>query len=169
MTTAQTYLVIATLKAGYPHHDVSEESIKLWTQLLADLDSDYAIEAAKRIVVTAKWFPTIAEFRAEVLRDSGDRCGTEAWGDVVSAIARYGRYREPEFIDPYVGGAVDRLGWQKLCDSENMISDRARFAELYERLQHQSQRSRQLGSVAREAPVLVARTAKQLKGHNEAG
>lgn len=107
-----------------------------WTMLLEDIEYAEGVAALKRWLATSHWLPAPAQIRAIVAeaKHGRRRPGGDAWGDVLSEVGRTGRYRSPRFADPIVARAVDALGWVQICDSENVIADRARFVELYDRL-----------------------------------
>lgn len=177
MTRDEVGIVLATLKAAWPRQEITPEMVSLWSELLRDLDATQVMDAAKRICLTATFFPSLGQLRKEATRDGADRAGLEAWGDVKTAIVRYGRYRQPRFDDPYVARAIDALGWEALCDSDRSMeaSWRARFVELYEHNQSRVATQRQLGSVAPDAPVRVSRGvesgnfARRLLGDGDEG
>lgn len=54
------------LRDAYPSKDFPDRSVKLYAQMLADLDDRLVVEAVKRIVNRSTFLPTIAEIRREV-------------------------------------------------------------------------------------------------------
>jgi hypothetical protein len=82
----------------------------------------------------SEFFPTIAKLRnkAIALIAPARKDPMDAWGEVIREIQRTGFYRSPRFEDPLIAKAVDCLGWQYLCSSENTVADRAHFAKVYE-------------------------------------
>lgn len=142
-------LILATWKAQASRiaAEDAKAMVDAYHMALEDLPSEVAGRALKRLMATRQFLPTPAEIRAaadEVTRGPA-RPAAEAWGDVVRAIGRWGRNRPPgaewapgevwSFEDELVARAVDALGWEELCSSENRIADRARFIEAYGEIQ----------------------------------
>lgn len=147
MTDLQAKKLVAALAAAFPTNKLTDDSMAVYARLLIDLDYDAANASAARLIATSKFPPTVAEIReATLAMQHGEvRAGGEAWGDVLRAISRYGRYRTPgrefQFADPVVGECVAALKWRELCDSESQEADRARFIQLYDRLAAQRRRT----------------------------
>lgn len=123
---------------GYIQRDKTPEQLSglldIWKQTLCDMDGELLRLAALKIISTSKWFPSVAELREAALSIAApehQRTGIEAWGDVVKAIGSVGYYRVPEFDDELVAEVVRSFGWRRLCASEDMVSDRARFIDGY--------------------------------------
>jgi hypothetical protein len=126
------------LQAAYPGARWTEATADLYELMLADLDIGLASAALQRLIYTSKFLPSVAEIRAAAadVALGPQRSGLDAWGDVLKAIRFVGSYGVPTFEDPLVGRCVTTLGWRSLCLSDTPEGvDRARFAELYERLQ----------------------------------
>ncbi len=107
---------------------------------LADISHEIAKAAVGRLVMTSKWIPTVAEIRqaAGVIIHGNQATGAEAWGEVVQMIRSKGSHRTPgidfQFADPITIRVVAALNWLELCQSENVIADRARFIDCYEQI-----------------------------------
>jgi hypothetical protein len=146
MTQKETAYLLSILRAAYPrfYYDVSPDDLKIsvdtWTVMLSDTSLEIATVALQRLIATSKFPPTIAEMRESIsavihptMPDSGD-----AWGEVVSAISKYGYYRPEEALasmrEP-VRLAVKCMGWRELCMSENGMADRAHFLRIYETME----------------------------------
>lgn len=141
MTEAQVRDLIVKMTAALPRDwsfltkEQQGATEAIYVRMLTDLPWFAARAAVESLLSTAKNMPTIAEVRAATLNamHGNVRAGGDGWGDVRKAISRYGMNRSPEFIDPVVERVVRALGWRELCQSENDVSDRARFIELYDR------------------------------------
>ena len=84
----------------YPREEVGPDRLQMYCEMLEDLDHEGAQFAVRRLVAKSKWFPAIAEIREEYARESTDGCAPElAWSEVLSAVSRHGRYRQPTFDD----------------------------------------------------------------------
>ena len=118
---------VMALKTYYPREQLlpNTQAIELWYQELHDIPMTVAEAALRKWVATSKWSPTIAEIRemcVDVKRgDAPD--WSEGWMKVNMAIQRYGRYRPGEAmasLDPITRKAVKCLGFQNLCDTEDI-------------------------------------------------
>ncbi len=135
MTKAETIEVVALLAAAFPDQKWNEATCRAYEKFIEDLDFGLARDAVRRLASTAKFRPSIAEFReaAAVLRVGERRTGADAWGDVVKAIRHVGIYGAPKFEVPFTARAVEALGWRNLCLGDSSeASDRARFCEVYD-------------------------------------
>ena len=173
MTPAQASKLVAVLIASFPHARVTEATSSAYETMPADLDSSSASAAVKRLIASAKFLPTIAEIREATIQvtDGDRRHGGEAWGDVLRAVSRFGAYQTPEFSDTVVARCVVALGWRELCSSENQVSDRARFVELYDKLAGEARKEQVIGALPgasrRELersgePTLVAKLLREV-------
>lgn len=129
----------------------TEEAIDVWFALLHDLDYQILSRALQKHMLTNKFKPTVAELR-EIYADL--ICPTisdwsEGWEKVSRAIGRYGMYRTEEAMESFdevTREAVKRLGFQNICLSENIVADRARFAEIYQAIQQRKRIVVNIGS-----------------------
>ena len=76
-------------------------------------------------MLTNKFKPTVAELReiyTELVSPTISDW-SEGWEQVSKAM---------ESFDEIIREVVKRLGFQNICLSENIVADRARFAEIYQ-------------------------------------
>lgn len=142
MTSEQFKLLARGLKAAYPVQNFLPDkySLRLWYRLLGDVDYSKAQAAAAKHICTSKFPPTIAEFReaCNSVEEVSPRSWLDGWGAVQKLISKYGYCRPEEAkaalaaADPIAARVVENLGWQKLCESENTVADRANFRQAYE-------------------------------------
>ena len=74
---------------------------------------------------------------------------SEGWEQVSKAIGHCGMYQEKaamESFDEITREVVKRLGFQNICLSENIVADRARFAEIYQAIQRRKRTEVNIGS-----------------------
>lgn len=150
MTRAEITELLAIIAAAWPGGHFAGRTVDVYRNMLADLDYPAAQAAVSRLITTSRFLPTVAEIRSAAVdvTQGPRRLGGEAWGDVVAEIRRVGYVGEPRFDDPCVTECVKALGWRHLCIGEAPeASDRARFSELYDRLQER----RRLDAVAGHA------------------
>ncbi len=140
MTETECRKIVSVLLGAFANARITQDTVAIYERMIRDQDYAVANAAVERLLATSKFMPSIAEIREACLDlNLGERkAGGEAWGEVLRAVSRFGGYRVPGtdfvFSDAVVGRCVDALGWKNLCTSENQISDRARFVELYDKL-----------------------------------
>lgn len=175
MTPAETAKLYTTALVAYPSQAAKLDkgtqaaAIRLWSELLADLDYADAYAALKRhIAAGSEWMPSIAELRriASEARHGRARTGLDAWGDVKREVGRTGRYRQPAFADPLVARCVEAIGWVAICDSEDEMVERAHFVRAYDAMASRSAEDRSVASLPGVArPALPANDAAALYGY----
>lgn len=140
----------------------TEEAMDVWFALLHDLDYQILSKALQKYMLTNKFKPTVAELRAiyadlicPVISD-----WSEGWEKVSRAIGHYGMYRTDEAMESFdevTREAVKRLGFQNICLSENIVADRARFAEIYQAIQQRKRIAVNIGSALPDLQEVVNR------------
>ena len=145
--------VIALLKAAFPRQVIGADTIAIYSDMLADLDAQEALNAVKCILSNADFFPTIAEIRAQVARSQVSLPNAEeAWNEVRDAIRAVGIHREPPtFSHPAIQRAAEAIGWNTLCESENIGVERAHFMRFFHDSSEREMRKAQLGALLPES------------------
>jgi hypothetical protein len=147
MTKQEFSLFASALRTYYPREKnllPNEQAYNLWYYQLQDLDYRLVEFALNKWVASNKWSPAISDIReltAELANKTVDaEDWSDAWDAVMKAIKCIGQYR-PEDALKSIGETseigrkvVERLGFRELCLSDNIVADRARFAELYKAL-----------------------------------
>jgi hypothetical protein len=153
MTIEEARAVVGMLVLGFPAANVTKATAALYTEMLADLPHDATVIATRRMLSTARFFPTIAEVREAVAEVTTGpvRSGAEVWLDVVEQIRHEGWCGRPRWRDPVVGEIVRQWGWVRLCTEGNPDADRARFAEMYAAMA----RRRRIDVVAGALPAAI--------------
>lgn len=133
-TEIEVTKLVGVLAASFPQTQMSAKSVNAYVAMLKDIPLDVLTVAVEQCVVESEFLPTIAKVRNKALSlvRPERKDPMEAWGVVLKTIKRVGFYRSPTFDDPLIAQAVDCLGWQYLCTSENIVADRAHFAKVYE-------------------------------------
>ena len=138
MTKAEFKNFIKALQTYYPREELlpTREAFELWYDQLNDLPYPLAEMSLKTWVAVNKWSPTIADIReqAYAIKSGNKKTWSEAWGDVLQAIALYGSYGEGQALDSMdeaTRQAVKQIGYKRLCFSDNISIDRAHFRDLY--------------------------------------
>lgn len=140
-------VLVKGMKAVYtsPNFLPDADSIKIWFQMLQDLEYRTANLAIQKYMLTNKFPPTIADIRelsTDVQYGSLPDWG-EGWEKVITAIRKYGWYRANEAMETFddlTRTCVERLGFKNLCMSENVMADRANFRQIYEQLAARKQK-----------------------------
>lgn len=148
MTKKEVAKLLAVLAAAYPRLNVSEMTVKVWHEMLGDISYEAAGVAAKKLMLTNTFPPSIAELReaATAITSPQVAPGVIAWGEIKRAIQKYGYYRENEglgSLSPATRKAVECIGWKEFCmsdDPEGVI--RGQFIKLYEQVATQERESR---------------------------
>jgi hypothetical protein len=134
MTPNEAKKVMVILTGAYPQVSTNEATLTIWYRFLADISFELGQAAALQLISQNKWFPSIAELRQAVNKMLPDEIPSteEAWLEVVNQIKAVGFYGKPTFSNSLIDKAIEAIGWQALCHSENIIADRAHFFKIYE-------------------------------------
>lgn len=159
MTKQEFALFAAAMKTYYSKEEKllpNQAAMRLWYECLQDIPYTVANAVLQKWVATNKWSPSIAEIRelAACVTVGEPVSWGEAWEQVRTAIRRYGWYSQDEAMKSLTGitkQAVEYMGFRSLCMSENEVSDRARFQQIYESLQKREQEDAQLPPALRES------------------
>ena len=135
MTTKTTFAQIAqVLRSVYFKAAISDDTWLAYFMALADIPDESLIQAVSEHIAHSDEFPTIAGLRRLALAGNHPAPG-DAWGEAARQMQEVGRYRTPAFSHPLITQAVDQIGgWQALCESDNLVADRAHFLRIYEEL-----------------------------------
>lgn len=133
--------IAATMKSIWPSENFlpDEYALKVWYKLLQDIPYTNLGTAVHMLAVRTKFPPSVAEIREMVYQAQNvGEDWSEAWGNVMTAISRFGQYQEEEamaVLSDKAAAVVRQLGWKSLCQSNNPVADRAHFQRAYEALQ----------------------------------
>lgn len=136
MNRKEFSVISDTLEEYYEKDKISktDASMNIWYALIGDIDFDVCKKAISRLMETSKFFPSASEIRQEAFGGTRLIDIDDAWGMVIMAIRRYGYMREAEALDSLpepCQSVVRNMGWQNICQSENIISERAFFRDSY--------------------------------------
>ena len=114
-----------------------DDAINVWYALLKDIPYEILNIAIQKYMQKEKFPPTVAELReiASEIVNGETKDWSDGWEQVLSAIRKYGMYRETEAIesmDEITQMCVKRLGFQNICTSDNIAADRANFRQIYQ-------------------------------------
>ena len=170
MTSSEAARIVALLISAFPTPAWTDDCAKLYREMLLDLDADPTKRAVVALVQTrdSTHRPPVAAIRDAVRQqlEASRAIPTElsfdqAWGFVVKCRTTVGRYREfPRQPFPMVAEAVEQLGWETLCNSDNPEADRAHFFRVYGACAERS-RIRRLTAPGQRLPTDPERLAAQ--------
>lgn len=137
-TETEVLEVLAYLEAAYPMYSAGEHTPAVYIRELGDLPVEQLWLAARTHISLSAFFPSVHELRRAALKALPDRraarSGREVWETVLQAIQRVGYAGTPEWSDPLVAEVIRRMGWRRLCLSDNVPAERKHFCDLYDQL-----------------------------------
>lgn len=152
MTKLEFATLVVAMQAMYGEDFIgTEQALDVWYALLHDLDYQILSKVLQQYMLTNKFKPTVAEL-LEIYTELVSPTISdwrEGWKKVSKAIGHYGMYQEKaamESFDEITREVVKRLGFQNICLSENIVADRARFAEIYQVIQSRKRTELNIGS-----------------------
>lgn len=63
MNVRETAEILGYLAAAWPKYELAEETVAVWVDQFANVDFEVAQSAAKAVVASDEWFPSVARFR----------------------------------------------------------------------------------------------------------
>jgi len=135
---------LAVMAAVWPKFELSEQTIEVYIAMLADVPVQALEMAAKHLITTSPFFPSIAEWRSAAFDLLGEAAPTagEAWAEVMQQIEHTGNSAQPHFSHPLIQKTVTCIGWRTLCLSEQIVYERGQFCKLYDELRQRAQEKR---------------------------
>jgi hypothetical protein len=150
MTNEQFVKYTVMIKAYFPSSNAFNNpmAMNLWFEMLQEIDFDLACVALKRHVATAKFPPTVNDILTAVAdnKPSGMQTAAEAWNSVLEAIRKYGQY---DIVNALASlqeptKSIMRNQFREVCQSENIMADRAHFMKMYDTYAKRDQTERLL-------------------------
>lgn len=150
MKKSECAQLVMTLFNAFPNARTTDAAVEAYERHLIDLDANVAKSAIDRMVGTCTFLPSIAELRSACVDLSSGPCrtGAEGWIDALAEVDRTGFYRVPKFSDPMVAETMRLFGsWEEFCSmpTDEHMSARARFIELYDSLSKRGRADAQSG------------------------
>lgn len=145
MNRSETYKILTMLEVAYEKFEVTsnETKLELWHDMLSDLDYQLALTVVKKHILTEHFPPTIASIRknvSDITAPSTQLTAMQGWEEVMRAVKKFGRYQEKEALEsmsPITRRIVKGLNFQEICNSENLVGERAHFMKGFEAAQRQ--------------------------------
>jgi len=139
MTKIEFAATINFLESTYRSFRISDNRTNMdaWFDCLKDLDYALVQSALKKHTLTSEYPPTIASIRKNAASINGPRIPdhTEAWGEVMSAMSKYGSWNHLQALDSMsqqTRRTVIAFGWDRLCQAENIDVVRGQFLKMYD-------------------------------------
>ena len=139
MNKQEILKAVAPLQLAFKGN-LDDARMRLYVEMLSDIPPQILEAAVKKLIMTNKFLPSIAEIRETAYGIKGTISGTaapdesEAWGEVVKAIRAVGYYGKPKFSHEAITVAVNNIGWQDICmtTNEGMNTLRSQFRRAYQ-------------------------------------
>ena len=112
--------------------------IEVWYGILKDENPEVFKEAIKNIIEHNKYFPNISDIKREITIISNPDLklnGNEEWEKVLELVRKCGYYNEDKALanmNQITRNIVRSIGYQRLCQSENIYIERKMFLEMFE-------------------------------------
>lgn len=139
MNKQEILKAVAPLQLAFKGN-LDDARMRLYVEMLSDIPPQILEAAVKKLIMTNKFLPSIAEIRETAYGIKGTISGTaapdesEAWGEVIKAIRSVGYYGKPKFSHEAITATVNNIGWQDICMTPNdgMNTLRAQFRRAYQ-------------------------------------
>lgn len=139
MDKVNTTKAIAPLQLAFKGA-LEKDRLQFYVMMLSDIPPQILDAAVKKLIMTNKFLPSIAEIRETAYGIKDTISGTaapdesEAWGEVVKAIQSVGYYGKPKFSHEAITAAVNNIGWQDICTTPNEGTNtlRSQFRRAYQ-------------------------------------
>lgn len=170
MTRQEFSKIAMAIKTYYPNAQIlpNNAAMELWYQQLQDIPYNVCTLAVNKWVAINKWAPTIADIReyaAGIRRQESD--WSEAWEELMKNIQIYGFYRVAEgkkALSDLTRKTVERIGYVHICNSENIVADRANFRDIYNSLLAREKKQAVLSAGLQAAIETVKQKSIEMKG-----
>lgn len=158
--------VLIVLSSAYPRFELTEPTIRIYEELLADIPTEILQLAAKAVISESIFFPAVAELRKKAFEVMSNQqslpSAFEAWAEVRRYLSDgrghpIVRHSKEWDIDPLFDKVVGYVGgWTYLATSENQAADRARFIQAYEATVQREQEGARMLPQVRELTAQLA-------------
>lgn len=138
MNKREFSVLAATMEEYYGKNQItkSDTSMDIWFNLVGDIPFEDCKNAVTQLMATSNFFPSAAEIRKLCSQMGHPEIPSidDAWGMVLKAVRRYGYMQEAEALGSLpepCRTVVRNIGWQNICRSENIMTERAFFRDSY--------------------------------------
>ena len=173
MILSEWAVLVKGLKSAYTYEKFlpDADAVKVWFELLKDIDYTVLNMACQQYISTNKFAPTIADLRELCSNVSNGQLPDygKAWEEVLMAIRKCGMYQEDlalESMSEQTREVVKRMGFRNLCVSENVAADRANFRMIYEQISQRKKTDMQIPQGVKNAISAVQGNLIEKKENN---
>ena len=153
MTPKQFEKISKGITTAFPWANLfpNAEAVEIWYRKLGDISYEVMAAVVNRWIETKTQPPTIAALRqeADIVVNGLPPTWADGWEQVQKAIGRYG-YMQADAalasLDTITAETIRRIGWQQICESENIDALRANFRMVHETLSRRMQESRMISA-----------------------
>lgn len=133
MTYEQAKNLVAIALANFPSQQERnmQPTAKLWHLMFAELNYEIVERALARVLLTAKYFPTVSEIYEAIQqldKPANAPSTDEAW---IEVIKKLDPYRTPVWSHANIEKAVKIIGYRNMIESDNIAVQRAQFFKIY--------------------------------------
>lgn len=153
MTAKQFEKITKGITTAFPWANLfpNAEAVDIWYRKLGDIPYEVMTAVVNRWIETKTQPPTIAALRqeADIVVNGLPPTWADGWEQVQKAIGRYGYMQREAAIasmDEVTAETVRRIGWQQICESENVDALRANFRMVYETMSRRAQEGRMISA-----------------------
>lgn len=139
MNKQEILKAVAPLQLAFKGN-LDDARMRLYVEMLSDIPPSILEASVKKLIMTNKFLPSIAEIRETAYGIKGTISGTaapdesEAWGEVMKAVRSVGYCGKPKFSHEAITAAVNNIGWQDICMTtyDGMNTLRSQFRRAYQ-------------------------------------
>lgn len=146
--------------------------IAVYKALLKDVPTDLLGVGIRRLMVTSKFLPTVAEIMeacksiTETVQGDKEVTWVEAWEEIERGIKKCGMYEMPKWSSPELKQLIGAVGWRNICcaGSGELTAMRGQMRRMWETL-HKRQEDEKLNNYLLEqtnAGLQLQAVCKQL-------
>lgn len=151
MTFDEFSIIANIIKTAYPRETLfpNKQALQIWFKMIGDIEYKAAESFLEKWIATEKWSPAICDIRKGVSEMYIGEVPTwsDAWQEVMSAVRRWGYMNENKALSsmsPLARRTANALGWQSICESENIETTRAQFRQAFETYSRRETEKQQL-------------------------
>ena len=171
MTKTETGKLIMLIKSAYPRFKFDDMAltIDLWHEMFADIPVQIVKIALKKLILELQFPPTIADVQKRIseVSNPAQTTASEAYGEVTTAIRKFGMYREVEAIEslsPLVAKVAKQMDWKRICTSDEPDVVRGQFLKMYESERKREEQNRLIPAKLKQQIDLIGQGGlKQIK------
>lgn len=142
--TRENFIQGMTVLLNAYSKDMTKEQIEAWWPFFADDDYDEFRMAVKKVILTSKFFPSLAEIKEAMAKGVTNQIpAVEAWQMLQDAIGRFGYYQAEAAMASLplpIQNTVKSLGgFQRICQSEEVDWLMKDFMRIYNDINDRAQ------------------------------